>query len=113
MKFIKKHRKLIIFFTALLVLFLLHSALLPMTVRADFGNFAGDTDYGGGDVGGSDSSGGDLEGSFGIVAILLGVVIFIILLIAAFISVIIDEIKEKHGKGKKKNKRKDDAGNSE
>ena len=116
MEFIKKHRKLIIFFMTLLVLSLLHSALLPVTAKADFGNFAGDTDYGGG--GGSDGGGDswgdvDFDDFFGIGAILLGVVIFIILLIAAFIYVIIDEIKEKHGKKKKKGKGKDNSDNTE
>ena len=67
----------------------------PMTVRADFGNFAGNSDFGGGNVG--SSWGDDGEGGFSIVVfvivIVLVVVGFIIMMIVAYIKTVIEEQK--------------------
>ncbi|MCR5790316.1 MAG: Tim44 domain-containing protein [Lachnospiraceae bacterium] len=94
-EFIKKHRKWIILFTALFLLFLLVQTAIPVSVRADFGNFAGDTDFGGGGGGDWDFDGG--SGGGGFITTLLAIALVIILLIGIAIW---EGIKKLTGKGK-------------
>ena len=48
-----------------LIILLVSLFLVPMSVRADFGDFAGDADYGGGGGGGYGGGGGDSDSSSG------------------------------------------------
>ncbi|MCR5789565.1 MAG: Tim44 domain-containing protein [Lachnospiraceae bacterium] len=95
-EFIKKHRKWMILLMALFLLSLLFQAAMPVPVRADFGNFAGDSDFGGGGGGGDWDF--DSDGGGGIGTTLIAIALVIVILIVCFIW---EGIKKLTGKGKK------------
>ncbi len=94
-KWDKKHIKRWILF--LLLILTVSVTAVPIRTRADFGNFAGNSDYGGGG-GSSGGSGGDFIGDleFEVISWVIAIIAVILLLIYyALIRPIIDKIRGK------------------
>ncbi len=89
MKDKRKKRRLKQIIIGLLIFFALGFAFRPVTAKADFGDFSGDTDYGGGDYdsGGWDSddyssdysSGSSSGGGFSVVGLVVVIIIIILI----------------------------------
>lgn len=85
------------FFAALMILFL--CVTLPLSVRADFGNFSGNSDYGGGSSSHSSSSSSSSSHSSSYDSDSSGEGNPVVTVTVIIIVIIIIVVKSKHGKG--------------
>ena len=85
------------------IVFALVFAFRPVTAKADFGDFSGDTDFGGGsggDFGGSDGFSGSSSFDSTVMEWFLAVVLIIVLIIFFAVKDLIDKIRGKTPEGK-------------